>query len=319
MKKVVIFGGGTGMSQILKGLKLFPLDITAVVSVCDSGRSTGALREIFDIPAVGDLTKVLMTIGDLPEETKTLLNYRIKGLAAKGDYNHSVKNLLIASLIDIYGSLDQAIAVFNTIFNIKGSVFPLTEESVELVAKMHDGEVIVGEDEITEAMKKIDSIWYDRHFNANPRIFDAVKDADLIIFSPGSLYTSVLPHLMSPEVTEAIKNSKAKKLYICNLITQPGETIGFSVSDHVKLLNKYLGTGGIDVVIANKAKISKKLSEKYETREQKHPVVYDEAKLKNMGIEAIGDKIFTIEENYIRHDSLKTAYLIFSYLMEDEK
>jgi len=318
VKKVVIFGGGTGMSQILKGLKLFPLDITAVVSVCDSGRSTGALREIFDIPAVGDLTKVLMTIGDLSEETRTLLNYRVKGMTGKGDYNHSLKNLLIASLIDIHGSLDKAVEVFNRVFNIKGTVLPLTEENVELVAKMHDGEVIVGENEITDAMKKIKSIWYDRYFTANPRIFAALEEADLIIFSPGSLYTSVLPHLMSPEVTESIKMSKAKKLYISNLITQPGETLGFSVSDHIKILNKYLGSNGIDVVIANKAKISKRLSTKYETREQKHPVVYDEAKLKNMKVEAIGDKIFTIEENYLRHDSLKTAYLVFSYLMRDE-
>lgn len=318
MKKVVVFGGGTGMSQLLKGLKLFPLEITAVVSVLDSGRSTGALREIYDIPAVGDLTKVLLTIGGLNEEVTALLNYRVKGSNNANSYNHSIKNLILASLIDLNGSFEAGLAAFCRIFDIKGAVLPLTSENVNLVAKMHDGEVIIGEDNITEAKKRIQKIWYDKKFKPNPRIFKAIEKADLIIFAPGSLYTSILPHIMVSDIAKAIKNSKAKKLYVCNLVTQPGETMNFTVSKHLQLLNKYLGKSGIDVVVANKTNISKSLVTKYETREQKYPVVFDEPQVKDLGIKVIADKLYTIQDNMIRHDALKTAYLIFSYLMGDK-
>jgi len=318
MKKVVLFGGGTGMSQVIKGLKLFPLEITAVVGVFDSGRSTGALRDIYDMAAVGDLTKVLLNVGDLSDDELELLNYRVKGSNNKNAYNHSLKNLILTSLIDIHGSFDAGIAAFCRIFKIKGSVFPLTTENVNLVAKMHDGEIVYGEDDITEAKKRIDNIWFDQKFKPNPRIFKALENADLIIIAPGSLYTSILPHLMTPEISEAIKNSKAKKMYICNLITQPGETINYTASHHLDILNEYLGEKTIDVILANNAKISKRLAAKYETREQKYPVLLDEKKLKAYGVKIIADKIYKIENNMIRHDSLKTAYLVYSYLMGDK-
>ncbi|MDD2238846.1 MAG: YvcK family protein [Bacilli bacterium] len=317
MKNIVVFGGGTGMSQILKGLKLFPLNVTAVVCVSDNGRSTGVLRQIYDIPAVGDISKVLLNIGNLDNDLKQLLNYRIKVSNNLNEFNHSIKNLLLTALIDIKGNLSDAVVEFCKIFNIEGSVLPLTEDNVNLIAKTTEGKIIVGEDEITEAKKTIESIWYDKEFKVNDKVIEAINSAECIIFAPGSLYTSILPHLMAPEIVNAINNSEAKKLYICNLITQPGETIGFSVSDHLKIFNKYL-SNSIDTVIANKAKISKKVSNKYQTREQKYPVVYDENKINEMGIKIISDKLYTIEDNTIRHDYLKTAYLVYSYLMGDK-
>lgn len=318
MKNVVIFGGGTGMSQILKGLKSFPLNVTAVVSVADNGRSTGALRKIYDIPAVGDITKVLLTMRNNDDNIKELLNYRIKGLNSQNEYNHSIKNLILTALIDIKGNLSDAVIEFCNIFDIQGTVLPLTEENVNLVAKMSDGKIIVGEDEITDAKKSIDTIWYDKKFEVNPAVLKKIESANLIIFSPGSLYTSILPHLMTADVAEAIKKSKAKKMYICNLVTQPGETMNFKVSQHVNILLKYLGKRGLDVVMANKYKISKALTNKYETREQKYPVILDENKLSEMGIKVIADKLYKIEDSMIRHDSLKTAYLVYSYLMGDK-
>ncbi len=318
MKNVVVFGGGTGMSQILKGLKLFPLNITAVVSVSDNGRSTGALRQLYDIPAVGDITKVLLTMRSSDDNVNKLLNYRVKGTNDCNDFNHSIKNLILTALIDLEGNLSDAILEFCNIFDIDGTVLPITEENVNLVAKMADGKVIVGEEEITEAKKSIDSIWYDKTFKVNSKVFKAIENASLIIFSPGSLYTSILPHLMIPEVVDAINKSKAKKLYICNLITQPGETMNFTVSKHINILEKYLGKNSLDAVIANKAKISKKLSDKYQTREQKYPVILDEKKLNQLDIKLISDKLYTIEDNMIRHDFLKTAYLVYSYLMGDK-
>ena len=288
MKNIVVFGGGTGMSQILKGLKLFPLNVTAVVSVSDNGRSTGTLRQIYDIPAVGDITKVLLTMGNYDSNLKKLLDYRVKGISGCEDINHSIKNLILTALIDIKGNLSDAILEFCNIFEIDGSVLPLTEDCVNLVAKMSDGKTIVGEEEITEAKKSIDSIWYDKEFTINSKVIKAIENANLIIFSPGSLFTSILPHLIKPEVTEAINKSKANKMYICNLITQPGETMNFTVSKHLKVLESYLGKESI------------------------------EDEVNNMNIKLIADKIFKIEDNIIRHDSLRTAYLVYSYLMGDK-
>ena len=319
MKKIVIFGGGTGMSQVLKGLKLFPLDITAVVSVSDSGRSTGALRKIYDIPAVGDLTKVLITMSNLDSDITDLLNYRIKDSNPENDYNHSLKNLILAALLDIHGDIDKALSIFCELFKIEGNVLPITNDNVNLIAMTTTGEVIIGEDEITEAKKTIKNIWYDKKFNVNSKVIKAIAGADLIIFAPGSLYTSILPHIMIPKITKALSMSKAKKMYISNLVTQPGETMNLPVSEHVKILNKYLKNTKIDVVLANNKKISATLCKKYESREQKFPVKFDIKELEKQVDYVIGDKLYKIENQYIRHDSLKTAYLIFSYLMDGKQ
>jgi len=314
MKKIVVFGGGTGLSQILKGLKLFPLDITAVVSVADNGKSTGQLREDFDIPAVGDISKVLLSMADIDEDYESLMNYRFKDDSSIG--SHSIKNLVLTALIDIKNDFDHAIPVFSELFNIKGKVLPLTEDSVHLIGKTNDGVEIIGEEAITKSKKKLKKIYYNKDFTVNPKVFKAITNANLIVFSPGSLYTSLLPNLIAPGVASAIRKSKAKKIYVCNLVTQPGETTDFSVGDHLKILNKYLGKKGMDAVIVNDTKISKDLLKKYATAEQKLPVVFDKKILVEMDIAILRDKTYMIEDGYIRHDYLKTAYLIFSYLMD---
>lgn len=314
MKNVVIFGGGSGLSQLLKGLKLFPLNVTAVVSVADNGKSTGALRKEFYIPAVGDITKVLLAMANTDKDNTELLNYRFDGnTQLKG---HSIKNLLLTALLNIKGDFAHAIPVLCKLFNIQGTVLPLTEETVDLIAKTELGEYIIGEQQISKSQDKIEEIFYDKKFKINQEIFKAINKADLIIFSCGSIYTSILPHIVLKEIQEAISNSNAKTLYVCNLVTQPGETDDFKVSDHVKLFQKYL-PNGLDVIIANNAKISKHLAEKYANKEQKNPVKLDKAELDKMGVKVIEDKLYKIEENILRHDSLKTAYLIFSYLMDN--
>ena len=315
MKNVVIFGGGSGLSQILKGLKLFPINVTAVVSVADNGRSTGALRREFDIPAVGDITKVLISMANTDSDNTELLNYRFAKNTKLG--NHSIKNLLLTALLDIKGDFAHSIPVLCKLFNIQGSVLPLTEEPVDLIGKTEFGEYIIGESEITKAKTKIDEIFYDKKFTINPDIFKAISKADLIVFSCGSLYTSILPHLVLDEISEAIKESKAKTLYVANLVTQPGETDNFKVSDHLKVFQKYLGKDGLDAVIANNAKMSNYLVKKYASEEQKDPVILDKKAIEKLGVKLLEDKIYKIEDNVLRHDSLKTAYLIFSYLMDE--
>lgn len=315
MKKIVLFGGGTTSSQILKGLKQFPVEITAVVGVADNGRSTGKLREEFDIPAVGDITKVMLSMAAIDEDTTNLMNYKFDETCSIGA--HSIKNLILTALLDQKGTFAKSIPIFGKLINTKGTVLPLTEDNVNLIAVTTDGEEIYGEDEITSAMKTIKTIRYDKKFDVNPSVFKAIKEADLIVLSAGSLYTSILPHLMVDEVKDAIKEAKADKIYICNLVTQPGETENLTASDHVKVINSYLGN--IDAVIVNNGIISEGLAEKYETREQKLAVRFDKEKLEKLNLEIIADNVYTIENNMIRHDSLKTAYLIFSYLMDGKK
>ena len=317
MKKIVIFGGGSGLSQLLKGLKLFPMDLTAVVSVSDNGRSTGLLRKDFNIPAVGDITKVMLAMSDVDDDVRQLLSYRFK--SSNSIENHSIKNLMLTALLDIKGNFKESLPVLGRILDLKGNVLPLTEASVDLIGIANDGSEIIGQAEITNSGKKIIDVRYSENFTVNKDVIKAVRNADLIIFSAGSLLTSIFPHIIVPELAEEIRHSKAKKMYICNLVTQPGETNGFKVSDHIKMLQKHLGEDGIDIVMANNGPLSKDIAKKYASKEQKDPVPLDENKLKKMNLEVIKDNLVVIEDNLIRHDSLKVGYLIFSYLMEEDK
>lgn len=316
MKKIVIFGGGSGLSQLLKGLKLFPIDLTAIVSMSDNGKSTGMLRKDFNIPAVGDITKVMLSMSDADQDTIDLLNYRFH--ASSSIESHSIKNLMLTALLDIKGNCKDALKVLNKMLLVKGRVLPLTEDSVDLIGITDKGEEIVGEDELSHSDKKIVDVRYSKPIKVNSDVIKAIKNADLIIFSSGSLFTSIYPHIIAPDVVDAISKSKAKTMYICNLVTQPGETDNFKVSDHIKMLEKHLGVGGINIVLANGETINKEMAKKYATREQKDPVLIDENKLKKMDIELIKDNLISIENGFLRHDSLKVGYLIFSYLMDGD-
>ncbi len=315
MKKVVIFGGGSGLSQLLKGIIQFPMDVTAVVSVSDNGSSTGALREEFAIPAVGDITKVLMAMSGESKGVKELFNYRFpKESSLK---NHSIKNLIMTALLDMKGNFAHSLPILCDLLDVKGKLLPLTEDNVDLIGITKEGYEIIGEAEITESKRKIKDLKYNKPVTVTPRVLEEIKKADLIIFSSGSLLTSVMPHIIVPEIQEAIKNSKAKTMYICNMLTQPGETDNYKVSDHIKVFEKYLGKQSIDVVIANNCTIPNNMALLAKS-EGKDPVEIDEEKLSKKGIQLIAEKLFKVEEGYVRHNSLKTAYLIFSYLMEGE-
>ena len=315
MKKVVIFGGGSGLSQLLKGLIQFPIDITAVVSVSDNGGSTAKLRNEFQIPAVGDITKVLTAMSTESKDVKDLFNYRFaKDSSLSG---HSIKNLIMTALLEMKGDFAHSIPILCDLLDVKGKLLPITEDNADLIGMTNNGEEIVGEAEITESKSKIVGLRYSQKIKVTPKVLEEIKKADLIIFSSGSLLTSIMPHIIIPEIVEAINNSKASKMYICNMLTQPGETDNFKVSDHINTLEKYLGKGTIDVVIANNEKIPKK-STIFAKSEGKDVVQVDDKELKKMGVQLIAEKLFKVEEGYIRHNALKTAYLIFSYLMEGE-
>ena len=310
-KNIVILGGGTGQSVLLRGLKRFPFNITAVVSVSDDGKSSGKIRQELNVPAVGDIRSVLISLSETEDVVEKVINYRFK---SNGDLDgHSLGNLLLAGLTDIYGNLSNAVLQISKILNLKGEVLPLTDDNVVLMGKMSDGSVIEGEHNITLSDKKIEKIYYKVNPKVNKSVIKRIKDADAIILSMGSVYTSIIPHLLCKEIIKAIDSSDAKIMYVCNVMTQPGETDGFTASDHINLLNSYLGKRKIDTVITNSKKVSKKTQKIYETLEQKDLVKIDS---KNINIEHINKPLIKIENDKIRHDNMKLALEIMNILVK---
>jgi len=313
-KKVVVMGGGTGISYLLKGLKDFPVDITAVITVSDDGRSTGKLRKEFHTPAVGDIRKVITNLSQIDEPIKDMMSYRFK---TSSDLDgHAVGNLILTAMLDITGSLKDSIASLSKILDVRHTVLPISEDSnLTLMGLDKDGNIIEGEEEITKAHRQFERIFYKNEPTVLPEVLNAIKEADLIIFSMGSLYTSILPNIICKEVKETLNIAKAPIMYLCNIVTQPGETDNFTVADHVKLLNRYLDEKKVDVVVANKTKVDEAMAKRYETEEQKDPVVIDYEEIEKMGVELIEDDLITIDDNTLKHNSLKLSSLIFSYLM----
>ncbi len=313
-KKVIVFGGGHGANYFLKGLKEFPLDIVAVISVSDNGRSTGKLRKEFNMPAMGDIRNVIVSLSNIDNDLKESLQYRFH---TNSDLNgHPLGNLILASMYQKTGSFKKSIDMFSTLVNLKHKVLPLSEDYLTLMGETIDGEIVEGECNLPLVDKKYKRIFYKENPTVLQEVLDEIEKADAIIFSMGSLYTSIIPHLLCPQIIDALKSTKKEKIYICNAVTQPGETDDYTVSDHVKELNKYLKYSKIDAVVAANTKISEKIVKKYSNEEQKSLVKIDKKNLDAIGCKLIkSDMLFIDEDNYIRHDSIKLATTIFSYLM----
>ena len=278
-KKVVVFGGGTGISFLLRGLKNFPVDITAIITVSDDGSSTGKLREEFLMPAMGDIRNAIVSLSDANDKIKDLLQYRFDTYT---DLNgHPIGNLIMVAMYNMTGSLKE----------------------------------IHCEIEIGHSGKRIKKLYYDEDPLIDKEVIEEILSADLIIFSIGSLFTSIIPNLLSSEVIAAIDKSNAKLLYTCNAVCQMGETEDFTAADHVATINNYLGKRKLDAVIVADSNLPKNVLDKYISSENKKLVKCDTARLKELGCKVIKDDLLVIENNYIRHDNLKFATCIFNYLM----
>ena len=312
MKKVTIFGGGTGMSTLLKGLKEFPLDITSVVSVCDDGKSTGKLRKEFNIPAMGDIRRVMISLSETEPLMEKLLNYRFSSNSELNE--HTVGNLLLTAGTQITGNLSDGIKSISKVLNLKGKVIPFSEDNIVLSAIMENGSIVNGEHYITESPLKIKKVYYEKEPEICDEVFNSIDESDLIILSMGSLYTSIIPNLLSKKIIEKLDKTSAKIMYVCNMVTQPGETDDFKVSDHLKVLNSYLGIHKIDIVVANTGSIDKEVAEKYSTLEQKDPVLFDE---ENIDCDTILNNYVTINDGVIRHNVEKLSLDIYSYLVNE--
>ena len=315
MKKIIVFGGGTGLSCLLSGLKLFPIDVSTVITVSDNGSSTGVLKRELDIPAVGDVGKVLLSMANVDEDFINLLSYRFDRDGSL--HNHPVRNIMLAALIDLKGNLTEATRYMCKLLNIKGEVLPLTEDRVELVGEGKHRDFL-GEVAVSKNIKNIVKLSYDRDVHVSQEVVSKIEEADLIVFSSGSLYTSILPHLIANDVVHAIEQSKAPILYVSNLVTQPGETDHYKVSDHLKVLNQYLGKRKVDIVVANNRPIDEVVKENYLRTEDKTVVGLDRPEIEKLSAQIIEDDILSLDNGRIRHDALKTAFLIFAYLMKQE-
>ena len=314
MKNVVVIGGGTGLSTLLRGLKLFPMNITAIVTVADDGSSSGRLRKEFDTPAVGDLRNVLVSLSEVEPLVEDLLQYRFNTYSDLD--KHAMGNLLLTAMYNITGSLTKSLESLSKIFNIKGKVLPITEDKAILVAHTTDGETIEGESKITKAGKHIKKIEYKNKVKVTPEVLEAVHDADLIIVGIGSLYTSIIPNLLPREMKKALMEANGKKMYICNIMSEHGETDDYNVSDCVKQINKYVGKNFIDVVLANKKKVPDEILELYKN-EKASQIMLDKDEVKKMGVELISADLLSTKNNQARHDYVKTALEVFTYLTKE--
>lgn len=311
-KKVVVFGGGHGISTLLEGLKNFPVDITAVITVADNGSSTGKLREEFVMPAMGDLRNVIVSLSDANDKIKDLLQYRFDTYT---DLNgHPIGNLIMVGMYNLTGSLKESINALSEFLDVRHKILPLTEDYVTLMAETEDGNIVQGESAIGEESKKIKRVYYDEEPVIDKEIINAIKEADLIVFSLGSLYTSIIPNLIAKDIIKAIDQSNARLLYTCNAVCQSHETDNYTASDHVKAINEYLGTRKIESVIVGKAASQEELN-KCQSKAREKLVKVDKEQLDQINCEVIEDSLLTIDEKFIRHNDLRLANAVFNYLM----
>ena len=309
--KVVVIGGGTGLSTMLRGLKQYTSHITAIVTVGDDGGGSGKLREDLGMLPPGDIRNCILALADTEPLMEDLLQYRFTEGSLKGQ---CFGNLFLAAMAGISENFEDAVQKMSSVLAVKGKVLPVTLDDMKLVAELENGEIIEGESKIpsevivrntrikTIAIKPID---------AKPleEAIKAINNADVIIMGPGSLYTSIIPNLLVKGIPEAICKSPAKKVYISNVMTQPGETDGFKVSNHLKVLMDYGVAENIDYVIANNGIIPPDIKEKY-AKENAELVVLDYENISNLNVNVIEADLIKITKRYVKHNAEKLAELI---------
>ena len=308
--KIVAIGGGTGLSMLLKGIKKYTNNITAVVTVGDDGGSSGRLREEMGVLPPGDIRNCIAALADDEDLITKLFQYRFK--TGEGLEGHSFGNLFLTALCAITGNMVGAVRESSNVLNIRGVVLPATLDDMKLAAEFEDGRTVKGESNIPEVHGKIKRLFTEpAHCRALPEVIAAIHDADLIILGPGSLYTSVIPNLLVSGIVEAICESRAKKIYVCNIMTQPGETDNYSVASHVNALISHSGGRKIvDAVLVNNS-LPDNISEGY-AKNGSIPVRLDMENLAPTGVKVVSQKL--IQENkegLVRHSSHRVARAVY--------
>ncbi len=309
--RIVAIGGGTGLSVLLRGLKEFQTDLTAVVTVADDGGSSGRLRTDFAMPPPGDIRNCLVALADTEPLLERLLQFRFP--AGEGLEGHSFGNLFLAAMTHIMGDFESAIRETSRVLAVRGRVLPAVKEDVTLRAILADGSIVEGESNIPLAGQEIERVeLVPPDAMPLPGVLEAIADADAIVIGPGSLYTSILPNLLIPGVAEAIANSSAKKIFVCNVMTQPGETTSFSASRHVEEIYRHVPYKLFDYILVNGAPLPTEALKKYQAQDS-YPVRVDMEELHKLGLRVIA-RDFVHYATYARHDSRLIAEQIVSLI-----
>lgn len=317
--KIVVVGGGTGLSTMLRGLKKYTDNITAIVTVGDDGGGSGKIREDFGMLPPGDIRNCILALADTEPIMEKLLQYRFKEGSLEGQ---SFGNLFLAAMAGISDNFEEAVQRMSSVLAVTGKVLPVTLDDMKLVATLENGDKIEGEsripDEAIARKSRIKKLMINPK-NAKPLVeaLKAIEEADAIIMGPGSLYTSIIPNLLVTDIADTISNSKAIKIYISNIMTQPGETDDFTAFDHLKTLMHYGGKNCVQYIIANNGSISTDIEERY-LKEGSKLVELDRDKIKSLNIEIIEENLVKIGKGYVKHDSEYLAEIIMKTIIEKE-
>ena len=310
---ITVVGGGHGLSVLLRGIKQATTNVTAVVTVADDGGSSGRLREELGMIPPGDLRNCLVALADTEPLMEKLFQHRFEGDSQLS--GHSFGNLFIAAMGQVTGDVETALKESSKVLAVKGRVLPASKEFVRLDAIMEDGSIVCGESKIPEANKKIHRVkLFPEHVEAVQSSLDALRDAEAIVLGPGSLYTSIMPNLLVEGIGDALCRSRAVKIYICNVMTQPGETDGYTASMHVKAILDHAGRNAVDYVIVNSTPVPEDLKKKY-AEAGAYPVIVDEDVLKALGVGVIKADLIT-NHDAIHHDPKKLAESVMQVVYE---
>lgn len=316
--RIVAVGGGTGLSMLLKGVKKITNNITAIVTVGDDGGSSGRLREEMGVLPPGDIRNCIAALADDEDLVTKLFQYRFK--TGEGLEGHSFGNLFLTALCSITGDMVRAVKESSNVLSIRGRVLPSTLDDMKLVAEMEDGRIIRGESNIPEAKGKIKRLFTDpKDCRPLEDVILAIKEADLIILGPGSLYTSVIPNLLIKQIAQEISESSAKKIYVCNIMTQPGETDDYNVSTHVNAIIEHAGCKNImDAVLVNDS-LPKNLALKYKAANS-FPVKLDVENIKKSGVKIVSKRLIEeSKEGLVRHSSNRVARAIYHWYRKQQQ
>ncbi|MBD2448071.1 YvcK family protein [Nostoc sp. FACHB-152] len=311
--KIVVIGGGTGLSTLLRGLKIYSANITAIVTVADDGGSSGRLRQEFGVLPPGDIRNCLAALADEEKLLTELFQYRFR--AGDGLTGHSFGNLFLTAMSDITGDLERAVAASSKVLAVRGQVLPATLSDVRLWAELEDGRRIDGESNIPKAGGKITKIGcIPANPPALPAVIKAIKDADYIIIGPGSLYTSLIPNLLVPEIAAAIAQTKVPRIYVCNIMTQPGETQGYTVADHIRAIDNACGQVKLfDAVLVHKKSPSPQSLIRY-AQQNSHPVFLDREDVTGLGRRIVlANVLYEDETGVVRHNPQKLSKVLLKW------
>jgi len=312
--KIVTIGGGTGLSVLLTGLKEYTANISAIVTVADDGGSSGRIRQEFDILPPGDIRNCLVALADAPTLMRDLFQFRFDTNSEL--CGHSFGNLFITVMTRLTGDFEKAIKETSKVLALRGQVIPSTLNKVMLVAQHKDGSVTEGEDKIPKAHLPINKVSLKPEASdATPDAIRAIKEARIIVLGPGSLYTSIIPNLLIGEIRDAVAASSAIKVYVCNVMTQPGETDGYSASDHIKVLVNHSNPRILDYCIVNTGEISQEILKRY-AHDNSYLVINDRKRIENMGYRVVEDDVGIVEDDVVRHDAAKLAKIILGLIEE---